>query len=103
MGTGRTAYTLFALSGCATTQTTPAPQTDRIVVADADRTIHSHEDIPITAVTVKSKPDVVLPILRASYEELGIKVQVFLRRRGLASVRSAIAILSNHSSSVIRR
>lgn len=77
MGTGRIAYALFALSGCATTQTTPAPQTDRIVVADADRTIHSHEDIPITAVTVKSKPDVVLPILRASYEELGIKVQVF--------------------------
>ena len=36
MGTGRIPYMLFALSGCATTQTTPAPQTDRIVVADGE-------------------------------------------------------------------
>ena len=74
---GRVAYTFFALNGCATTQTTPAPQTDRIVVATEDRTIRSHEDIPITAVAVKSKPEAVLPVLRGSYEELGIKVQIF--------------------------
>ncbi len=73
----RIPYTLFALGGCATTQTSPAPQTDRVVVATEDRTIHSHEDVPITAVTVKSKPEVVLSVLRGSYEELGIKVQVF--------------------------
>ncbi len=73
----RVAYSLFVLNGCATTPTNPAPQTDRIVVATEDRTIRSHEDIPITDVTVKSKPEIVLPVLRGSYEELGIKVQVF--------------------------
>ena len=70
-------FALVTLTACATTPANPAPQTDRIVVSTEDRTIHSHEDVPITAVTVKAKPQAVLPVLRGSYEELGIKVQVF--------------------------
>jgi len=72
-----TGLALLLLGACATTPTNPAPQTDRVVVAAEDRTIHSHEDVPITAVTVRSNPQTVLPVLRGSYEELGIKVQVF--------------------------
>jgi len=68
---------LFALAGCASANTAPPPQRDRVVVAGDAVTIRSHEEIPITATTVKSKPDKVLPVLRDSYEELGIKVQVF--------------------------
>ena len=71
------ALALVTSGACATTPANPAPQTDRIVVATDDRTIHSHEDVPITEVTVRSNPQTVLPVLRGSYEELGIKVQVF--------------------------
>ena len=68
---------VLALCGCATTKTTPHPVTDRIIVSSDAGTLHSLEEIPIASTTVKSKPDVVLPILRDSYEELGIKVQIF--------------------------
>ena len=76
----------FALAGCASVNTAPLPQRDRVVVAGDAVTIRSHEEIPIIATTVKSKPNKVLPVPR--------EVEEYVSTAKLASMGIAIDTLT---------
>ena len=69
----------LALSGCVSAPpATERNQTDRVLVSGdgAIGTLHSYEDPGVTVARYKSARTVVVPILKAAYEELGIPVKV---------------------------
>ena len=73
-------------AACASTQTSPPSQTERIIATSDEGTIRSNESVRLATANVAAKPSVVLPALRDSYEELGIKVEVYQPGAGIGQV-----------------
>ena len=77
---------ILLTAACATPQTSTPAQTERVIAVSDQGAIRSTEDLRPATATVAAKPEVVIPALRDSYEELGIKVDVYQVGAGTGQV-----------------